>query len=145
MSGATEREGEIELTGEVRAVDVDAGVLALRLSDGKVIQARFAPEQEETVITALHERDRKLLRVRARLGLDRSGSYVRPVVVAEEVQLAEPPETKPIWEVLLEISESIPESEWSAVPTDMSYNLDHYLRGAPKRDLRRRDDDPDLR
>lgn len=39
---------------------------------------------------------------------------------------------RPIWEVIAEISRSVPEEAWDEVPTDLSKNLDHYLYGAPK-------------
>ena len=39
---------------------------------------------------------------------------------------------RPIWEVIAEISRSVPEEAWDDVPTDLSKNLDHYLYGAPK-------------
>lgn len=39
---------------------------------------------------------------------------------------------RPIWEVIAEISRSVPAEAWENVPTDLSKNLDHYLYGAPK-------------
>ena len=44
------------------------------------------------------------------------------------------PDQRPIWEVIKEISDSVPEEAWNDVPTDGSINVDHYLYGAPKRE-----------
>jgi len=41
---------------------------------------------------------------------------------------------RPIWEVLADLGQSIPDSEWDRVPRDLSENLDHYLYGAPRND-----------
>ena len=39
---------------------------------------------------------------------------------------------RPIWEVIAELGEQIPEEEWANVPSDASMNYKHYLYGAPK-------------
>lgn len=41
-------------------------------------------------------------------------------------------DARPLWEILEEISRSVPEEAWDEVPSDLSKNLDHYLYGAPK-------------
>ncbi len=41
-------------------------------------------------------------------------------------------DTRPIWEIVAEISRSVPDEEWARIPADSSINLDHYLYGAPK-------------
>lgn len=46
---------------------------------------------------------------------------------------AEKAGTRPIWEIIAEISEEIPKEEWEKLPSDGSVNHDHYLYGAPKR------------
>jgi hypothetical protein len=63
-----------------------------------------------------------------------------PVVLSEgtrvEVAVMEgaeaPREARSVWELVGEISASVPPEEWSKTPTDASMNLDHYLYGAPK-------------
>jgi len=52
-----------------------------------------------------------------------------------EVKLSRPQkaETRPIWEVITEISSEIPLEEWEKLPSDGSVNHDHYLYGAPKK------------
>jgi len=34
---------------------------------------------------------------------------------------------------MADLAREIPEKEWENLPADLSYNLDHYLYGAPKR------------
>ena len=40
---------------------------------------------------------------------------------------------KPLWEVIAEIARSVPDQEWAKIPSDASYQLDHYLYGTPKK------------
>ena len=42
-------------------------------------------------------------------------------------------DSRPIWEVITEISSEIPIEEWEKLPSDGSVNHDHYLYGAPKK------------
>ena len=39
----------------------------------------------------------------------------------------------PLMAKIFEISDSVPLEEWKKLPRDLSYNLDHYIYGAPKR------------
>ncbi len=36
-------------------------------------------------------------------------------------------------EILDHFSRNIPDEEWDKLPPDLSFNLDHYIYGAPKR------------
>jgi Arc/MetJ-type ribon-helix-helix transcriptional regulator len=40
---------------------------------------------------------------------------------------------KPIWEVFQELSATVPDEVWDALPTDLSEQHDHYIYGTPKR------------
>jgi len=40
---------------------------------------------------------------------------------------------RPIWEVIVEIGEQIPDEEWVKVPSDASTNYKHYLYGTPQK------------
>jgi hypothetical protein len=40
---------------------------------------------------------------------------------------------RPIWEVIVELGEQIPDEEWATVPSDASIKYEHYLYGAPKK------------
>ena len=48
-------------------------------------------------------------------------------------QAAAAPAHKPIWEVFQELSASVPDEVWDALPTDLSEQHDHYIYGTPKR------------
>jgi hypothetical protein len=43
------------------------------------------------------------------------------------------PAHKPIWEVFQELSASVPDEVWDALPTDLSEQHDHYIYGTLKR------------
>jgi hypothetical protein len=40
---------------------------------------------------------------------------------------------RPIWEIIVELGEQIPDEEWANVPADASINYKHYLYGTPKK------------
>lgn len=42
---------------------------------------------------------------------------------------------KNIWEKIRECTAQIPDEEWAKMPTDGSYQHDHYLYGTPKREV----------
>jgi len=41
--------------------------------------------------------------------------------------------SRPIWEIITELSAEIPMEEWAKLPTDGAEQHDHYLYGSPKR------------
>jgi hypothetical protein len=41
--------------------------------------------------------------------------------------------SRPIWEIITELSSEIPIGEWAQLPTDGAEQHDHYLYGSPKR------------
>ena len=49
-------------------------------------------------------------------------------------QQPQQPESRPIWEVVQELSSQIPIEEWAELPADGAEQHDHYLYGSPKRD-----------
>jgi bifunctional DNA-binding transcriptional regulator/antitoxin component of YhaV-PrlF toxin-antitoxin module len=40
---------------------------------------------------------------------------------------------RPVWEIVEEISASVPREEWEKLPRDLALNHDRYLYGAPKK------------
>ncbi|MCY7277038.1 MAG: hypothetical protein LH702_25750 [Phormidesmis sp. CAN_BIN44] len=51
------------------------------------------------------------------------------------VQKTQPEEQKQtIWEKMHELAAKVPDEVWAKVPTDGSYQHDHYLYGTPKRE-----------
>lgn len=53
-------------------------------------------------------------------------------IVEDKISFAQKKDTRPIWEVITEISQ-VSEEEWAKLPADGSVNHDHYLYGAPKK------------
>ena len=39
----------------------------------------------------------------------------------------------PLMAKIFELSDSVPPEDWKKLPRDLSYNLDHYIYGLPKR------------
>jgi hypothetical protein len=54
-------------------------------------------------------------------------------IIETKFSLLQNKDSRPIWEVITEISEDIPDEEWDKIPNDSSINLDHYLYGAPRK------------
>jgi len=48
-------------------------------------------------------------------------------------QEPQPRESRPIWEIITELSSEIPMEEWAKLPADGAEQHDHYLYGSPKR------------
>jgi hypothetical protein len=42
---------------------------------------------------------------------------------------------RPIWQVAGEIMQDVPDEELQRLPTDLAENLDHYLYGAPRKQV----------
>ncbi len=55
-------------------------------------------------------------------------------IIEKKVSASQKKDSRPIWEVITEISNRIPEEEWAKLPSDGSINHDHYLYGAPKKE-----------
>jgi hypothetical protein len=134
MSEAVDREGEVELAGEVRAADLDQGVLLLRLPDGDTVAVRFSAEHEGLVTEALREHTRRRLRIRGSVGLAIPGRRKSRSLTIQHIEIVEARDDRPIWEIAREISASVPDDEWDRVPSDLALNLDHYLYGARRAD-----------
>ncbi len=54
-------------------------------------------------------------------------------IVEKKVSVSQKKDSRPIWEVIAEISSRVPEEEWAKLPADGAENHDHYLYGAPKK------------
>ncbi len=53
--------------------------------------------------------------------------------IKEKFPVSEKKDSRPIWEVIAEISSQVPDEEWAKLPPDGAENHDHYLYGAPKK------------
>ena len=132
-----EYEDVVELLGEIRAADLDGRNFSLRLADGSRVPGKFLAEQETAIVEALKDHASLRLHVKGRAEFFAEGVLKRIVSIASLfVQPAEhllfDPGEKPIWKVVEEITASIPDKEWTKLPSDLSKNLDHYLFGTPK-------------
>jgi hypothetical protein len=56
-----------------------------------------------------------------------------PVEPVEPFVLSEADRKRPVWEVIAERVQAIPEEELNKIPHDGAENHDHYLYGAPKK------------
>jgi hypothetical protein len=134
----TSYEDIVELTGEIRAADLDGSNFALKLADGTKILGKFSPEQETLITDVLHEHAQRWLHVKGRAEFFPNGQMKRLVTVeALDVQIAGEKtfdaDVRPIWEIIEEIGAAVPSREWDKVPRDGAVNLDHYLYGHPKK------------
>ena len=127
----------VDLVGEIRAADLDGGNFALRLVDETKVAGKFSPEQETIIIEALREHTTRRLHIKGHAEFLPDGRLKRVTLVTDlsiesvgEVPFDET--AKPIWEIVEEITTSIPDEEWAKLPSDLSKNLNHYLYGAPK-------------
>ena len=134
----TSYEDIVELTGEIRAADLDGSNFALKLADGTKILGKFSPEQETLITDVLREHAQRWLHVKGRAEFFPNGQMKRLITVeALDVQLAGEKTfdagARPIWDIIEEIGAAVPSGEWDKVPRDGAVNLDHYLYGQPKK------------
>ena len=54
-------------------------------------------------------------------------------IIEKKVSVSQKKDSRPIWEVIAEISSQVPDEEWAKLPADGAENHDHYLYGAPKK------------
>lgn len=133
-----EYEDVIELTGEVRAADLDGCNFTLRLDDGNKISGKFTIEQESIITDALREHASQRLKIQGRAEFFSSNGKLKRIISVDKLTVCESdepeydPKARPIWEEIAEISASVPDDEWAKLPSDLSKNIDHYLYGAPK-------------
>ncbi len=102
------------------------------------VPVSFAEEHETQVTTALKEHRSVRIRVKGIAAVSPSGAItkieqVEELVVQPVGEIAYDHSARPIEDVLAEIAAEASEEDWSAVPTDLAKNVDHYLYGTPKR------------
>jgi len=127
----------VETTAEVIEADVRQRRFQALREDGALVTVHFSEDQETKVTTAL--KDHKVTRVRFKGSGEVSpdGTSLR-VHKVDELNLENPNEiafdesARSIGDILEEIAEEVPDSEWRKLPPDLSINLDHYLYGVPK-------------
>jgi len=137
-------EDAIDLVGEVRAAELRAhegGSFTILLANGDAVSGFFTDEQEEEITEALHEHRQVRLKIKGVGEFEASGRLRKILRIDhfEERSVGEIPfdqHARPIWEVIAEIGQSVPEEDWNKVPTDIAENLHHYLYGDPREDGR---------
>lgn len=63
----------------------------------------------------------------------RDDQETSPEEKPQAIRMAPSVAQRPIWEIIVELGEQIPDEEWATVPSDASINYEHYLYGAPKK------------
>jgi putative addiction module CopG family antidote len=103
--------------GRYTAVDLHISEEWERFIRAEIESGRYSSEREvvEESLRLLPERERE------------QGPKTEPSAGGDQ------PRRKPIWEVLQEITTSIPEEEWAKLPADGAEQHDHYIYGTPKR------------
>lgn len=127
----------VNVSGEIRAADLDGGNFSLRREDGSKVFGKFSPEHEAQITEALKEHQSCSLHVEGTASFFPDGQIKR-IEQVDKLQIVSKERdefdatVKPIWEVAREIGESIPQEDWEKVPKDGSINVDHYLYGHRK-------------
>lgn len=131
-------EDKVDVTGEVRAADLDGCNFVLRQDDGRKLPGKFDPAQETSFTEALREHAVRRLRLKGLGEFVHDSGALKRIVRVDEVKVLGigeeefDPTARPIWEVIAELGATVADEEWAKVPPDLSKNLDHYLYGAPK-------------
>jgi hypothetical protein len=124
----------VDLTGEVRATDLDGLKFTLRLLDGRKVTGHFRPDHEPVILEALGEHFSRRIHVRGTGQFAPEDGTLKQIVNVEWIEVVGSellPEDRgtPIWERLALIGADTPNKAWNDVPTDLSENVDRYLYG----------------
>jgi hypothetical protein len=126
----------IDLSGEVRAMDLDGLKFTLRLADGQKIAGRFKPEHETAVLEGLGEHGSRRMRVIGHGEFAPEDGTLKQILDVKSIEMIGPEDVAkdapPIWERLASIGANVPANTWNAVPTDLSANVDYYLYSGRK-------------
>jgi len=131
-------EDTLDLIAEVTMARVSRPRMLLLLRDGREVEAPFRPEDELTITTALKDHTQAKIRLFGQGQFAPDGKLTRVLEVSRIDLLPEgvvpfDPTAKPIWEVFADLAAQEPPETFDRLPTDGSYNIDHYLYGAPKK------------
>ncbi len=105
--------------------------------NGNTVDVVFNPEQERTITGALHEHNCVKVRIIGRGEFNQGDGLLRKVTKVDHIERIEgkwprhETDTRPIWEVISDISAQVEEEEWAKLPRDGAENLDHYLYEVP--------------
>jgi hypothetical protein len=131
--GASTYLDEIDLTGEVRATDLDGAKFTLRLPDETKVTGRFKPEHETVILEALSDHSSRRIRIKGTGEFVPADGTLKQIVKTEWLEVIDadvPSQVRPpIWERLALLSANTPDQAWNEVPTDLAKNVDQYLYG----------------
>jgi hypothetical protein len=124
----------IDLTGEVRATDLDRLRFSLRLADGRTIFGHYEPKHEPVVLEALGNHSNRHLRIIGVGQFAAGNGHVEQILSVTQIELIgsgpQFPDDIPIWERIAQNGAAVPTEAWTGVPPDLSANVDKYLYGA---------------
>jgi hypothetical protein len=131
-------EDAVDVVGTVTMARVSPPLMTITMDDGSKVDALFAPDQEETITTALQKHATAKVRIRGR-GEFANGT-LRKIVAVDSAELLPEGEipfdyaSPPIWEVFEQIMRDVPEEELCKLPADAAEQHDHYIYGIPRRE-----------
>jgi hypothetical protein len=133
----TPHESHVEINGEVFETDVKKGRFQILTSEGDAVTVAFNPDQESRVTMALKDHKTVRMSVKGSGEYSPQGKLLRIIQVdALKLNTGEKiydHSVKPIEDLLIELAKEVPQEEWKKLPDDLSFNLDHYIYGAPKK------------
>jgi hypothetical protein len=128
----------VDLTGEVRAADLDGLNFTIRMEDGGKVIGKFQAEHEPQIIEAFKDHATCSLNIVGTAEFNHKDGTIKKILRVDEMNVRNmeraefQKEVKPVWQMVAEMGASIPREEWAKIPSDLSINTDHYLYGAPK-------------
>lgn len=128
----------IEVTGEVLEANLRERQFQLWTDESNHVLVILAKPDESAVITALKEHALVRLRVRGWGEIGPNGKLLRITQVQELTiqptsEIPRGATARPVEDIIRELGQQVPQSEWDRLPLDLTDNLDHYLYGTPKR------------
>jgi len=99
----------------------------------------LSPELEERIAARVrsgeHESPTEVVSAALELLEAKVGAVATPAAAACQNETRSiQNERRPIWEIIVEHGEQIPEDELDQLPTDLARNYKHYLYGVPRRE-----------
>ena len=122
---------DVDVTGEVRATDLDGLRFTLRLSDGRKVAGHFKSEHEPVLLQALGEHFSRRIHIRGTGEFAPEDGKLKQIINVEAIEVVGlgggTEGGTPIWERLALLGLNTPEGVWNDVPADLAENVDRYL------------------
>jgi hypothetical protein len=131
---ATTNTTRVELTGRIRADDVNQRRYQIWLEDGSCLPVALSRRDESDVRAAVRSRDSVKVAISGSGDVDANGAVTRIVeVTSMQFEFEYDDSVPPFHKRIAEIMKDVPESEWEKLPKDGARNHDHYIYGTPKK------------